>query len=82
MKRKVPQNMADAFGLIEGDMLRGPWVAGADYSMCDPYLFTLSSWLEGDGVDITRFPRVHDHYKRMMERPAVQRAMREQGLIP
>lgn len=81
MKRKVPQNMADAFGLIERDMLRGPWVAGPDYSMCDPYLFTLSSWLEGDGVDIARFPRVHDHYKRMMERPAVQRAMREQGLI-
>ncbi len=81
MKRKVPQNMADAFGLIERDLLRGPWVAGADYSMCDPYLFTLASWLEGDGVDIATLPRVHEHSRRMMERPAVQRAMREQGLV-
>lgn len=80
MKKKVAQNMSDAFALIEREMLQGPWVTGADYSICDPYLFTLSGWLEGDGVDIATFPRVHDHYKRMLQRPAVQRAMKEQGL--
>jgi glutathione S-transferase len=80
MKRKVAQNMTDAFTLIERDMLAGPWVTGADYSMCDPYLFTLSGWLEGDGVDIAKFPKVADHYKRMLQRPATQRAMKEQGL--
>jgi len=80
MKKKVPKNMTDAFALIEGEMLKGPWVLGAAYSICDPYLFTLASWLEGDGVDIKRFPRVNDHYQRMLQRPAVQRAMKEQGL--
>ena len=80
MKKKVAQNMTDAFTLIEREMLKGPWVTGADYSMCDPYLFTLSSWLESDGVDIAKFPKVHDHYKRMLQRPATQRAMKEQGL--
>ena len=80
MKKKVAQNMTDAFALIEGEMLKGPWVLGSAYSMCDPYLFTLAGWLEGDGVDIKRFPRVNDHYQRMLQRPAVQRAMKEQGL--
>lgn len=80
MKKKVAQNMTDAFRLIENDFLTGPWVTGADYSMCDPYLFTLADWLESDGVDIASFPRVHDHYKRMLQRPAVQRALQEQGL--
>jgi glutathione S-transferase len=80
MKRKVAQNMTDAFTLIEGEMLKGPWVLGSAYSMCDPYLFTLAGWLEGDGVDIKRFPRVNDHYQGMLQRPAVQRAMKEQGL--
>jgi glutathione S-transferase len=80
MKKKVAQNMTDAFTLIEREMLKGPWVLGADYSMCDPYLFTLSAWLEGDGVDIANFPKVADHYKRMLQRPAVQRALTEQGL--
>lgn len=80
MKKKVASNMSDAFQLIEREMLKGPWVLGEQYSMCDPYLFTLAGWLEGDGVDIAKFPRVHDHYKRMLVRPAVKKAMKEQGL--
>lgn len=45
---------------------------GERYSVADPYLFTFAGWLEGDGVDIARFPKVRDHYRRMMERPAVK----------
>lgn len=74
MQKKVPETMAACFELIENEMLRGPWVIGEDYSIADPYLFTIAGWLEGDGVDIARFPRVHDHYRRMRERPAVKRA--------
>lgn len=75
MRRKVPQNMSDCFELIEHDMLRGPWVMGERLSMCDPYLFTLGTWLEGDGVDIRRFPRVHEHAQRMAAMPAVQKVL-------
>ena len=75
MKAKVPQNMSDCFTLIENDLLQGPWVMGAAYSICDPYLYTISGWLAADGVDIAKFPRVHDHYKRMGERPAVKTVM-------
>ena len=78
MKRKIPQTMAACFGLIERDMLRGPWVMGETYTICDPYLFTLSGWLEGDGVDISTLPKVADHRKRMADRPAVQQALAEE----
>ena len=56
-------------------MLAGPWVMGESYTICDPYLFTISSWLESDGVDVTHFPKVLEHRNRMAERPAVQRAL-------
>ena len=75
MKQKVPETVAACFELIENEMLEGPWVAGADYSIADPYLFTLSSWLEGDGVDPTRFPKVLDHRNRMAQRKAVQQVL-------
>lgn len=75
MKRKVPLNMADCFGLIERELFAGPWVMGAQYTVCDPYLFTIAKWLEGDGVDIARFPKIDDHFRRMSARPAVQRAL-------
>ena len=75
MTKKVPQNMTECFGLIEGAYFKGPWVMGHDYSVADAYLFTIASWLEGDGVDPSQFPRVLDHRNRMAERPAVKRVM-------
>jgi glutathione S-transferase len=78
MKRKVPESVGACFELIEHKMLRGPWVMGDEYTICDPYLFTLTQWLEGDGVDIARLPKVSDHHKRMSERPAVRAAIAEE----
>jgi glutathione S-transferase len=73
MKKKVPQNMADCFQLIEEGMLRGPWVLGDRYSVADIYLYVLSTWLEGDGVDIRQFQRVAEFHDRMAARPSVQK---------
>lgn len=79
MKRKVPETMAACFALIERDMLRGPWVMGETYTICDPYLFTLSGWLEGDGVNLSALPKVMDHRKRMSERPAVRKVLADES---
>src|SRR5512139_1009774 len=74
MQRKVPTTVGECFELIETTMLAGPWVMGDAYTICDPYLFTIAQWLDGDGVDVNRFPKVVALQKRMNERPAVQRA--------
>ena len=79
MKRKVPQTVGACFDLIERSMFAGPWVMGERYTVADPYLFTLATWLEGDGVDPTAFPRVLDHRSRMAERPAVKRALAQEA---
>ena len=75
MKKKVPQSVGACFALIERELLRGPWAMGEAYTVADPYLFTLAGWLEGDGLDPAKFPRVQDHRRRMAERPAVKRAL-------
>jgi glutathione S-transferase len=75
MQRKVPTTVGECFELIETTMLAGPWVMGEAYTICDPYLFTIAQWLDGDGVDVNRFPKVVALQKRMNERPAVQRAL-------
>ena len=78
MKRKVPETMGDCFDLIEGKMFQGPWVMGETYTVCDPYLFTISRWLEGDSVDPARFPKVKAHRDRMSERTAVRKVLAEE----
>jgi len=71
MQKKVPQSVGDCFFLIENEMLRGPWVMGERYSVADMYLFTLAQWMEGDGLDASRFPKVTDHRRRMSSDPVV-----------
>jgi glutathione S-transferase len=78
MKRKVPESVGACFDLIERTMLRGPWVMGETYTICDPYLFTLAQWLEQDGVDLSRIPNVMAHRRRMSERPQVRKAVAEE----
>jgi glutathione S-transferase len=75
MQRKVPESVGSAFAYIESDLLKGPWVMGEHYTICDPYLFTLAQWLELDGVDPKKIPRVIDHRQRMSERDAVKKAV-------
>jgi glutathione S-transferase len=74
-KRMIPKTVGACFALIEQKMFKGPWVMGEQYTVCDPYLFTIAQWLEGDGVDINATPKVADHFKRMTERPAVRKVM-------
>jgi glutathione S-transferase len=78
MKTMIPKTMGASFGLIERDMLKGPWVMGETYSVCDVYLYTLTLWLDGDGVDIAGLPKVKAHREAMEQRPAVQKVLAEQ----
>ena len=72
MKRKVPESVGACFDLIEKG-LNGSWAIGDSFTVSDPYLFTLSGWMEGDGLDLSRYPKVMDHRRRMLERPAVRK---------
>jgi glutathione S-transferase len=75
MKKKVPQTMGESFALIDSQLLQGPWVLGERFSTSDLYLYTLTRWLEGDGVDVQRFPKVAAHMQRMEAEPQVQKVL-------
>jgi glutathione S-transferase len=78
MQRKVPESVGTCYDMIEKQMLSGPWVMGDKYTIADPYLFTLAQWLEDDGVNPNKFPRVIEHRTRMAERPNVKKAIAEE----
>ena len=75
MQQKVASNMRDGFAQIEQHYLEGPWVLGEQFSVADIYLFVVAGWLKSDGVEISEFPKVADHYQRMLSRPAVAKAL-------
>mgnify|MGYP006168648403 FL=1 len=75
MKRKVPETMTACFQLMEDTMIQGPWVFGDNYTVADPYLFTVTRWAVRDRVDITQFPKVSEHHRLIGERPAVKKVL-------
>jgi len=81
IRKKVPQTVGESFELIESEMLKGPWVLGERFSICDMYLFTLAQWLEADGVDPNRFPKVADNRRRMSADPVVVRVLAAQNAL-
>lgn len=77
MKRKAPEVVTGCFRLIEDTIFQGPFVMGGAYTICDPYLFTLSGWLERDGIDRAQFPKVSAHFERMAARANVRKVLAE-----
>ena len=72
LKRKTPEVMADCFRMIEDEFFSGPWAMGAEYTIADPYLFTITQWLPSHKIDSADYPKVHAHHQRMLKRAAVR----------
>jgi len=81
MAAKVPSVLDEQFGLVEDLLSDGrEWVHG-DYSTSDGYLFNFARWYQRDGMGNPQTrPLVRAHIGRMQARPAVQRALEQEGL--
>jgi len=77
MKRKVPQSVSACYDYVESQ-IGGLWAVGGAYSIADAYLFTVAQWLELDGVDPARYPKVMAHRARMAALPNVAAAIAEE----
>ena len=57
------------------------FLMGEAFSLPDAYLFTVTNWAKPVGVDITDLSNVQAFMARMASRPAVQAAMKAEGLL-
>jgi glutathione S-transferase len=62
--------------------LGGPWLLGEAYTALDPYMFTLCRWTRSFSQTPPARDRRHlgPFLQRMLDRPAVQRALAAEGL--
>ncbi|MGR9115867.1 MAG: glutathione transferase GstA [Gammaproteobacteria bacterium] len=64
------------------DKLSAPgFLLGDSFSVADAYLFVTLSWGQYVEIDIARWPALKRYADNISARPAVQQAMREEGLI-
>ena len=61
--------------------LQGREFLGAGFGVADAYLFTVLGWANVAKVSLDAWPELQAYHGRIATRPAVQQAMREEGLI-
>lgn len=75
MAAKVSQTMTESARYVEDCALAGPFVLGDALCLADLYLYVVSSWLEGDGVTVSDFPKIAAFRAEMGKRPSVKAAV-------
>ncbi len=80
MAAKAPETMAISAKYIEEECLTGPFILGDTFSIADIYLFNICTWLAGDSVVVSNYPKITAHMALMETRASVQK-IRELGIL-
>jgi glutathione S-transferase len=57
------------------------YLMGETFTVADCYLFTVLNWSHWVKIDLSRWPSVNEYLKRVAARPAVQDALKAEGLL-
>jgi glutathione S-transferase len=75
-------NVAKKFDYVNTLLSDGRlFLLGKEFSVADAYLFAVSNWANFTDINIKKWPHIAGFIQRVAERPAVQIAMRAEGLI-
>lgn len=69
------------YALIEQELGKHKFLLGDEFTVADAYLFTLTNWADHLKIGLSQFPNLLAFQKAVAARPAVQKALRAEGLI-
>ena len=69
------------YAFLDAILAKQPWLLGNTFTAADAYLFTVTRWAKGAGVDLSEFKALNAFQERVAARPAVQAALLAEGLL-
>jgi glutathione S-transferase len=66
---------------VDGELAGKDFLMGDQFSVADGYLFTVTNWAKPLNLDLTPFANLIAYRERVAARPAVQAAMKAEGLL-
>lgn len=69
------------FGLIEKELEGKQYLFGDQFTVADAYLYTVTNWANYVKLDLSAFPNLLAFQARVSARPAVQAALKAEGLL-
>jgi glutathione S-transferase len=80
-KSNAKQNLAKRYAYVERMLEGRAYLVGTGFTVADGYLFVVTNWAGMLKLDMSPFPNIAAFQKRVAGRPAVQQAMKAEGLI-
>ena len=71
----------ERFAWVDSQLAGKQYLMGDTFSVADAYLFTVAGWGKHVGVDITSLANLQAYMGRVAARPAVQEALKAEGLL-
>jgi glutathione S-transferase len=80
-REMITQRLTARLGLIEQQLAGRTWLTGEQFTVADAYLFTVAGWAKWVKFDLSPWPTLGAYLGRVAARPAVQAALKAEGLI-
>ncbi|WP_458729869.1 glutathione transferase GstA [Pseudomonas brenneri] len=80
-KQAVLERVSQRLDLVNQALKGNAFLCGRHFTIADAYLFTIVNWTGFMHIDLAPWPELAAYQLRMAERPAVQQAMRAEGLL-
>lgn len=80
VREQAERRLADQWRIVEDALADGPWLLGNRVSGADFYLFMLAWWSQDYPDRAQERPPLRNHTQRVLDRPAVQRMLAQEGL--
>jgi glutathione S-transferase len=80
-KAIAAEKVASRLKYVDGQLAGKNYLMGDNFCVADAYLFTVSNWTVPMKIDISGMPNLLAFRARMAARPAVQAAMKAEGLM-
>ncbi|PIF75913.1 glutathione S-transferase [Variovorax sp. 54] len=80
-KTIAKDRLTSRFQWLDTELANKQYLMGEHFSVADGYLFTVTNWAKLTGLNIASFTNVLAWHARVGARPAVQEAMKAEGLL-
>lgn len=80
-KSSVLERLHARLQWLDGELAGKQYLMGEQFNVADAYLFTVTNWAPYVGLDISQLKNLVAYRERIAARPAVQAAMKTEGLL-
>ena len=75
------EKLRERFAFLDKHFASNEYLMGKAFTLPDAYLFAVLRWGPGQGVDPAQFANLKTYFERVQARPAVQAALKADGLL-